>query len=75
MVREGKLRVITTGSTHRVYSQEIDRYLREGNYDPQQHKGADSELIKEADRVHHNTYVRPRMTLVTIAELPEEDEK
>jgi len=72
MVKEGKIRVITVGSTYRIYLEEITRFIREGNYDPHKLKGVAPEIIQEAKAVQ-TQQARPQLKLVATAPLPEED--
>lgn len=75
MVKEGKLRVIVVGNTYRVYQTEISRYLREGNFDPQKLQGLPKDVVQETRSEFHRTQIRPRINLVGIAELPDDDDE
>lgn len=71
MVREGKIRALTVGSTYRIYQEEVTRYLREGNFDPQQLRGIPKEVVETAQA--QSQLVRPQLKLVPQVPLPEED--
>jgi excisionase family DNA binding protein len=73
MVKEKKLRAMQVGGTHRLYQEEITRYLREGNYVPQPSEDLPKELVQAAKTIQA-TRVNPlSKSLVQQAPLPEDD--